>query len=127
MEITNTTAYAIYIPIVIGLTILVARKLYRNSGVLMLDIFEGNTELSLATNKLFEIGFYLLNIGIALFTIKMNYVTNDNIMEKLSAKTGAFAIFLGVMLFLNVLLIFRARRKTKTSFNKKPQKHPFNA
>jgi len=68
--------YAIYLPIVIGLTIYVSKTLFKNSIVYMNDIFNGREEIAIATNKLFETGFYLLNLGWALMILKMSLYNN---------------------------------------------------
>ena len=57
--------YLIYLPIVIALTIYVSKMLFKNGKLFMVDIFKGKEDIALATNKLFEIGFYLINIGFA--------------------------------------------------------------
>lgn len=108
--------YLIYLPIAILMTILVARTLFKNSKVFMLDIFHGREEIALATNRLFEIGFYLLNIGAALL-IMSTYRIDDyrQMIETLSSKIGGFSIYLGVILFLNLLLFFRGKRKAGQS------------
>lgn len=110
-----TTAYFIYLPVSILLTLLVARQLFKNGRIFMLDIFNGREEIALATNKLFEVGFYLLNIGFALLILKFNQeLINKQIMiEALSIKIGGFSIYLGLMLFLNMYLFFRGKRKAK--------------
>jgi hypothetical protein len=106
------TAYLIYLPVVILLTWYVAFTLFRNARVFMLDIFNGRSEIALATNKLFETGFYLLNVGFALSIMEINTAMSDGrlLLEVLSAKIGGFAIYLGVMLFLNLYLFFRGKR-----------------
>jgi len=86
----------------------------------MIDIFKGKEDIALATNKLFEIGFYLINIGFALFIMKIYYYSSNEmsyqtLMEILSMKIGGFTIYLGVMLFLNLFLFFRGRRKSRQS------------
>ena len=108
-------AYLIYLPVVILLTWYVARTLFKNSRVFMLDIFHGKTELALSTNKLFETGFYLLNLGFALWIMQIVTEVPDNrtLMEILSSKIGGFSIYLGIMLFLNLYLFFRGRRISK--------------
>jgi hypothetical protein len=81
----------------------------------MLDIFKGREEIAIATNKLFETGFYLLNLGFALMILEMN-LYNDTyqlLIEKLSYKIGGFTIYLGLMLFLNLYFFFRGKRKAK--------------
>ena len=111
--------YFIYLPIVIALTIFVSKMLFKNGKLFMIDIFKGKEDIALATNKLFEIGFYLINIGFALFTMKIFYYGSDpmssqTLIEILSKKLGGFTIYLGVMLFFNLFLFFRGRKKSKT-------------
>lgn len=113
METTyNFTAYLIYLPIVILLTWYVAHTLFKNSKVFMLDIFRGNAELASSTNRLFETGFYLLNLGFALWVMEIASTIADSrtLLEILSAKIGGFSIYLGIMLFFNLFLFFRGRR-----------------
>lgn len=108
--------YIIYLPIVIVLTIYISKMLFKNGRLFMIDIFKGKEEIALATNKLFEIGFYLINIGFALFIMKIYSSSNmsyQTLMEILSKKIGGFTIYLGLMLFLNLYLFFRGRRKSK--------------
>jgi hypothetical protein len=107
--------YAIYLPIVFFLTYYVSRTLFRNGKTFMLDIFKGREEIAVATNKLFETGFYLLNLGYALMILEMdlNENTYQNLIEDLSYKIGGFSIYLGVMLFFNLYLFFRGKRKAK--------------
>jgi hypothetical protein len=107
--------YAIYLPVALFLTFYVSRTLFKNSKIYMLDIFKGREEIAFATNKLFETGFYLLNLGFALMILEMN-LYNDTyqlLIESLSYKIGGFSIYLGIMLFLNLYFFFRGKRKAK--------------
>jgi hypothetical protein len=108
-------AYLIYLPVVLMLTWYVAHSLFRNSIVFMKDIFNGREEIALATNTLFRIGFYLLNIGFALYILQINQgvINTQETIEVLSFKVGGFSIYLGVMLFLNLYLFFRGKRVAK--------------
>lgn len=105
--------YAIYLPVVILLTYYVSKTLFRNSKIFMLDIFKGREEIANATNKLFETGFYLLNLGFALRILQMSLYkdTYQTLIEELSYKIGGFSIYLGIMLFLNLFFFFRGKRK----------------
>lgn len=107
--------YAIYLPIAFFLTYYVSKTLFRNGKIFMLDIFNGREEIAFATNKLFETGFYLLNLGFALMILELNIYedTYQNLIEDLSYKIGGFSIYLGVMLFFNLYLFFRGKRKAK--------------
>jgi hypothetical protein len=43
-----------------------------------------------------------------------NYdISNQTLMEILSKKIGGFTIYLGVMLFFNLFLFFRGRKKSR--------------
>lgn len=113
--------YLIYLPIVIVLTIYVSKMLFKNGKYFMLDIFKGQEDIALATNKLFEIGFYLINIGWALLILKISYyssseMSSQTLIEILSMKIGGFSIYLGVMLFINLFFFFRGRRKSRQSY-----------
>jgi hypothetical protein len=108
-------AYAVYLPVVIALTWYVARTLFNNGKIFMLDIFNQRQEIALSTNQLFKVGFYLLNMGFALMILEINKTveTNQVMVEVLSYKIGGFSIYLGVMLFFNMYLFFRGRSISK--------------
>lgn len=128
----NFTAYLIYLPVVVILTWYVAHILFRNSKIFMNDIFNGKTDIATSTNKLFETGFYLLNIGFALLImeIAVDIMNSRSMLEILSSKIGGFSIYLGVMLFFNMYLFFRGRRISKErarlaeAFKKIPGNNP---
>lgn len=109
-------AYLIYLPIALSLTYYVARTLFQNGKVFMLDIFHGREDIALSTNKLFEVGFYLLNVGFALLILRIDAQLGSpqRMIEVLSYKIGGFAIYLGLMLFGNLFLFFRGRKASKT-------------
>lgn len=116
METTKILiGYAIYLPIALFLTYFVSKTLFKNGKIFMLDIFKGREEIAEATNKLFETGFYLLNIGFALMILEMNLYENNYqvLIEALSYKIGGFSIYLGVMLFFNLYFFFRGKRKAR--------------
>lgn len=116
METTKIlTGYFIYLPIALLLTFIVSRTLFKNGKIFMLDIFKGREEIANATNRLFETGFYLLNLGFALMILKLDIYTNtyQALVEALSYKIGGFSIYLGFMLFLNLYFFFRGKRKAK--------------
>jgi hypothetical protein len=116
METTKIlVGYAIYLPIALFLTYYVSKTLFTNGKIYMLDIFKGREEIANATNKLFETGFYLLNLGFALMILRIGEdIDNYQILiEALSYKIGSFSIYLGLMLFLNLYFFFRGKRKAK--------------
>jgi len=127
MENFIVTTYIAYLPVAILLTFLVARIFFKNSKIFMLDIFSGRQEIALSTNKLFETGFYLLSLGFALFYMKIHKAgfrvrdelgemvvqfTNQDMFETLSYKIGVVAVFLGIMVFFNLYMLFRGKKKS---------------
>ncbi|RZK21632.1 MAG: hypothetical protein EOO86_00475 [Pedobacter sp.] len=116
METTKILiGYAVYLPVALFLTFYVSKTLFKNSKIYMLDIFKGRAEIANATNKLFETGFYLLNVGFALLIMKITIYSNSyqDLVEALSSKIGGFSIYLGIMLFLNLYFFFRGKRKAR--------------
>jgi len=116
--------YLIYLPIVILLTMYVSRMLFKNGKLFMIDIFKGKEDIALATNRLFEIGFYLINIGWALLILRISNhgsheLTYQSLIEKLSLKIGGFSIYLGIMLMLNLFFFLRGRKKSRQSIRTK--------
>jgi len=119
METTRITiGYFIYLPLIFFLTYMVSRTLFKSGKIFMIDIFKEREEIAFATNRLFEVGFYLLNIGFGLLILKISKYdfngTYQNLIEILSTKIGGFSIYLGVMLFFNLYLFMRGRKKSRT-------------
>ena len=105
--------YGFYLAISIIITIWVARTLFKNGKLFLVDIFHGNTDLANAVNNLLLVGFYLINIGYAVYTLRVMSAVNDTrqVVEILSLKIGAIILILGGMHFLNMFIFFRLRRR----------------
>ncbi|MDQ1161561.1 hypothetical protein QE422_001929 [Chryseobacterium sp. SORGH_AS 447] len=107
----NFSAYMIYLPIVITLTVFVSQFLFQNSKTFMIDIFHQKEDIAMATNSLFKIGFYLLNMGFALCIIEFYEIhTLESLVVDMSEKIGKFSIYLGIMMLLNLLLFLKGRK-----------------
>ena len=107
--------YAFYMPLTIGLTVWVAKTLFKNGRIFLVDIFHGNELLADSVNKLLVVGFYLINIGYAVFTLQIFGEINSAqaVIEKLSLKIGAIILILGAMHFFNLFVFFKLRRRAK--------------
>jgi hypothetical protein len=105
--------YVAYLVITILLTIWVAHTLFRNGKLFLVDIFHGNKELAQAVNNLLLVGFYLVNLGYAIYTLRILGNVDDGrvLVEVLSLKIGAIILILGGMHFFNMLLFFRLRKR----------------
>ena len=115
----NFSAYMIYLPIVIILTIFVSQFLFKNSKTFMMDIFHQKKDIAMATNSLFKIGFYLLNIGFALSFIEfMQIETVERLVVAVSEKVGGFSIYLGIMMLFNLLMFLKGRKHALNKENR---------
>ncbi len=114
MENLIVRAYIVYLPVAVFLTFIVARIFFKNSRIFMSDIFKGRVEIASSTNTLFELGFYLLSLGFALSIMEITRTTIDHqqFYEILSEKVGVLSVFLGIMVFFNLYMLFRGKKKT---------------
>jgi len=111
--------YASYLIITVALTIWVARTLFRNGRLFLVDIFHGNADLATAVNNLLLVGFYLVNLGYAVYTLRVTdpLVTSRELIEVLSLKIGAIILILGAMHFGNMFIFFRLRKRAIADHN----------
>ena len=104
-------AYAVF---ALGLTIALARTLFRSGAVFLEDVFKDTPKMAEAVNRLLVVGFYLLNLGYAALIMKSNgAATGVEAAEVLAWKLGALLISLGVMHFFNMYLFYRIRRRSQ--------------
>jgi len=79
------------------------------------DIFDRNELMADSVNKLLVVGFYLINIGYAVYTLQIfgEITSVQVVIEKLSLKIGSIILILGGMHFFNLFVFFKLRKKTK--------------
>ncbi|WDF79306.1 hypothetical protein PQ469_04730 [Mucilaginibacter sp. KACC 22773] len=107
--------YFVYLLVSIALTVWVAKVLFKNGRVFLVDIFHGNNELADSVNKLLVVGFYLVNIGYMSLTLKEtgSIGSAQVVVEVLSYKLGWIILILGGMHFLNLVVFFKLRSRAK--------------
>lgn len=107
--------YLLYIAISVGLTVWVARTLFRNGRVFIVDSVNGNTELADSINHLLVVGFYLVNIGYVALALSTTArpTTPEGMLELLSTKVGWVLVVLGCMHFFNLYVLSRLRRRSQ--------------
>lgn len=106
-------AHLTYLVISIGLTIWVARSLFKNGRVFLVDAFSGNAALADSVNALLVVGFYLINIGYVSLALKYGDKPVEMIgtIESLSTKIGLVLLVLGSMHFFNLYVFSQARKR----------------
>ncbi len=107
--------YTIYLLVSIALTVWVAKVLFNNGRIFLVDIFHGNTPLADAVNRLLVVGFYLVNIGYISLVLKEYGAILDTreLLEILSRKLGRIILILGGMHFLNLIVFFKLRNRAQ--------------
>jgi hypothetical protein len=114
-----TISYSIYLLIAIPVTIWVAKTLYQNGRMFLVECFHGNAEMADSVSHLLVVGFYLINIGFVTLFLKIESKVQEvtGVFEALSEKLGIVPLVLGGVHFLN-LFIFSKLRKNP---NEQPQ------
>jgi hypothetical protein len=107
------SVYLVYACASIGLTIWLAHTLFKNGEVFLEEVFADNPRMATAVNRLLVVGFYLLNLGYALLTLKAGHEvpTRTEGIETLAAKLGSLLLVLGVLHMGNLYLFHRIRRR----------------
>jgi hypothetical protein len=107
------SVYLVYATASIGLTIFLARTLFKNGEVFLEEVFADNPRLATAVNRLLVVGFYLLNLGYAFVTLKVSdrVETHAEGLEALGVKLGSLLLVLGALHMGNLYLFHRIRRR----------------
>lgn len=105
--------YLAYLLLSIAITVWVARTLHRSGRAFLIDAFHGQTELADSVNHLLVVGFYLINLGWIVSSLRTygELDTARAAIELLSEKVGWVLLVLGLMHFFNLFLFTRIRRR----------------
>ena len=105
------TTYCLYLILSIPLTIWVARTLFKNGRIFLVDVFNGDEALADSVNQLLVVGFYLINLGYVCLQLKIETPINgaQQSIEALATKMGIVLLVLGAMHFFNLFLFARMR------------------
>ncbi|MCB1643486.1 MAG: hypothetical protein KDI37_17280, partial [Xanthomonadales bacterium] len=100
-------AYALYLSVSIALTIWVARTLSQTGRIFLVRCFGQDQELADSTNRLLVIGFYLINLGFICYRLGNWPVGSADLIAALGTRIGVTLLTLGLMHFVNMLMIAR--------------------
>jgi len=103
-------SYAIYIAISVAVTIWVARVLSQSGETFLIRCFGQDRELAQSTNRLLVIGFYLINLGFISYRLGGWHVDTVDLIPELGSRIGVTLLVLGLMHFINMLMIARFGR-----------------
>jgi len=107
------TAYAVC---AVALTVWLARTLYHNGAVFLEEVFD-RKEIAVAVNRLLVTGFFMINLGYAMFLLKSNSATTaTEAIEILVQKLGILLLTLAAVHFVNVYVFWRLRRRNEVKY-----------
>ena len=103
----------LYLVVSIALTIWVARTLSKNGIVFLIECFGHDEVLARSTNHLLVVGFYLVNLGWILLTLRYGAEPQSvaGAIKFLASKIGLVVVVLGAMHFFNMNAIAKFGRK----------------
>lgn len=102
--------YAIYVGVALGLTIWLARTLFRNGTVFLQDVFEGEPGLAEAVNHLLVVGFYMLSLGYGLYILHAaRGMDGIEAVQFLVNRLAVLLVSLAAIHFVNVFVFWRIR------------------
>jgi uncharacterized PurR-regulated membrane protein YhhQ (DUF165 family) len=105
--------YLVYAVIAVGITVWLAQTLYRNGAVFLEEVFESK-EIATAVNRLLVTGFFMINLGYAMFLLKSNRAVDaTEAIEILVQKLGILLLSLAAVHFVNVYVFWRLRRRNE--------------
>ncbi len=102
--------YVGYAAVAIGLTAFLARTLFQNGGVFLRDVFGERAAIADAVNRLLVIGFYMFNLGFALYALRAGRgMDSFDAMQFFVNEVGTLLLVLSGMHLLNVFIFWRIR------------------
>ena len=102
--------YLVYVAIAATLTAWLARTLFRSGVAFLHDVFEDRPELADAVNRLLVVGFYMLNLGYALYILRAaRGLDAFEAVQLLVNRLSILLVTLAGMHFLNVFVFWRIR------------------
>ena len=104
--------YVAYAMTAIGLTAWLARTLSRNGAVFLRDVFKEKQALAEAVNRLLVVGFYMLNLGYALFVLRgSGGMDAFEAVQFFVNRLSRLLLALALLHFVNVLVFWRIRAR----------------
>lgn len=109
--------YGTYFVVSLAVTIWVGRTLFRSGRPFLVEAFHGSDAMADSVNNLLIIGFYLVNVGFMLLFLssKEHPKTGIEVVEHLSKSVGVVVVVLGVMHFINLVVLNALRTSAQAS------------
>lgn len=95
--------HLIYLVLSVAFTVMVGRSLFVNGRPFLLECL-GSEKLADATNRMFLVGFYLMNVGLVFIALRFGAtgIALQDSLEVLASRVGTVALVMGSMHFNNL-------------------------
>ncbi len=117
----NTIAYIVYLLLTYLITVHVGLRFYKNGRLYILNLLNGDEELTNFINRLLLVGYYLLNLGYAAIMISFwETITNwVDLFSSICIMTGRIMLTLGFIHFINMTVIYVLSKQKQSSLTSK--------
>jgi hypothetical protein len=100
----------LYVVVAVGLTVWLARTLFQSGTAFLHDVFGDKPALAEAVNRLLVVGFYMLNLGYALFILRLTrQLDGFEAVQFLVNRLSILLVTLAIIHFVNVTVFWRIR------------------
>ena len=117
----NILGYGIYFIVILLVILQVGNVLFKNGRLFCINSFHGNVRLADTINRMLLTGYHLVNIGYSVFILIIQEEISDTkqLMEILASKLGMLILALGILHFINVIVLTGIGKKKKQSIWRK--------
>lgn len=107
--------YIFYILISSFIVIYVGNFCYKNGKVYILSYFPNDINFGNGINKLLRIAYYLLNIGLAIYSLNSIKNISDRVeaISEISQRLSFILLIIGILHFINIYTVYTIHRHFK--------------
>ncbi|MCA1727524.1 MAG: hypothetical protein LC722_07710 [Actinobacteria bacterium] len=106
--------YGVYLAVAVGLTAWLARTLFKSGVAFLHDVFKDSPALPDAVNRLLVVGFYMLNLGYAMWVLRAGRGLDAfAAVQFLVNRLAILLVTLAALHFVNVFVFWRIRLHTE--------------
>jgi hypothetical protein len=117
----NTVAYIVYLLLTYLITVHVGLRFYRNGRIYILNLLNGDEDLTNFINRLLLVGYYLLNLGYAAIMISFwePVISWLHLFTSICIMTGRIMLTLGLIHFMNMTVIYILSKQKQSPLTSK--------
>lgn len=111
----NQLTYILYILISSAIVLIVGELCYRNGKIYILNYFPTAVNFGNNINKLLKIAYYLLNIGLAIWSLQsiteiLSFVA---MILEISKRLSTILLIIGILHFINIYTLYLIHKHFK--------------